>query len=195
MLLQNVLGWMTNQELSVLNKISKLIPDDGVIVEVGSMFGRSACVWASSKPLGKIYCIDIFYEKYDVTHNIPTEICLEHSFPLNGQSFNILEEFQKNTKNFPNINMIRGCSPFVKYDGPPIDLFFLDASHTNPNDWENIEYFLPLIKDGGIISGHDYIPDVFPDVVENVKRLEKMFNTEVTLYTNTSIWSFHKIKV
>ena len=74
----------------------------------------------------------------------------------------------------------------------PIDLFFLDASHTNPSDWEILEYFIPFIKTNGIICGHDYDENQFPDVVENLKKLELLFNTKVVLFKNSSIWMIYK---
>ena len=84
---------------------------------------------------------------------------------------------------------MRGWCPHdITYSGDLIDVFFLDAAHTNPSDWENITYFSQFLKPNSMICGHDYIPQ-FPDVVENVRRLEKKYNTKVKTYEQTSLWS------
>lgn len=184
------MGWMSTDDMLALYQVAKLVPKDGIVVEVGSMFGKSAISWATHCEASKIYCIDTFYEKYIVTHGVADEVCIEMMYPLSGVEYNILEIFTENTRGFSNIIPIRGYSPNqITIEEAEIDLFFLDASHTNPNDWENIEYFLPKIKKGGIISGHDYILAQFPDVVDNVKRLERLLGTTVTLYQGSSVWS------
>jgi len=190
--MNNILGWMTNQECDALADLAKLVPDSGTIVEVGSMFGRSATIWAQSNPTVTVICIDTFIENYHSRHDIDWEICHCHKFPLNGITYNLYEEFQKNTQHYDNIKIIRGYSPQnIQYTGQAIDLFFLDAGHSNPNDWDNIEFFLPYIKSGGKICGHDY-DKIFPDVIDNVERLEKMLGKTVTVFKNTSIWMIEK---
>jgi predicted O-methyltransferase YrrM len=189
-MLDNIMGWMSKSDMDALETLAKLVPDNGVIVEVGSMFGKSACAWATHGAASRIYCIDTFIENYNVQHNISNAQCLRSKFPLSNVQYNILEIFTDNTEKFKNIIPIRGYSPHnIKFEETEIDLFFLDASHTNPNDWENIEYFLPKIKKGGIISGHDYDPGEFPDVVDNVKRLESILGSTAIIYKNSSVWS------
>jgi hypothetical protein len=106
-----------------------------------------------------------------------------------GNPCNTWEEFQKNTAEFKNIITIRGLTPNdAKYaDQRPIDIYFIDASHRNPDDWDIIEHFLPFIKSGGIVAGHDYTLYntgclmTFPDVNQNVHRLEEMFNQKAKI--------------
>jgi predicted O-methyltransferase YrrM len=184
----NCLGWLLPQELDVIASLAKKVPANGVIVEVGSMMGRSSRCWATKcDPTVTVVCIDIFYEKYLVDHNIDTDHCIKNNFPLSNTVYDLKTEFVKNTQDLSNIVTITGESPDIDYPGWPIDLFFLDASHTNPNDWQNIEYFLPLLKPQSIISGHDCD---LPDVKHNIKRLENYFNRPVCIHNNTSIWSF-----
>jgi cephalosporin hydroxylase len=189
-MLDDIMGWMSKNDMIALEKIAKLVPQNGIIVEVGSMFGKSAIIWAMHSAASQIYCIDTFIENYNVAHEISNTRCIENGYPFSNVEYNILEIFTSNTEKFTNIIPIRGFSPHnIKLPVSEIDLFFLYASHVNPNDWENIEYFLPKIRAGGIISGHDYLPNQFPDVVENVHRLEQMLSRKVTLYEKSSIWS------
>lgn len=182
-------GYMTEQELLIIEQLAKNVPVEGRIVELGSLFGRSAVCWAeSADPSVEIICIDIFYEKTIPHHNHSIEICNKLNFPLSGVEYNSKKLFEENTKQYPNIKMIRGFSPTeIVYDGKEIDFFFLDALHKNPSDWENILYFLPYIKEGGFIGGHDYREN-FPDVIKNVKKLEEISLTEAITYKSESIW-------
>jgi predicted O-methyltransferase YrrM len=190
MIENEIMGWMLPDDLNALSHLAKMVPSGGIIVEVGSMFGKSAVSWATYSNASKIYCVDTFLEDYNVIHDIPDEICEELNFPISGVTHNILKIFTENTKSYSNIIPIRGYSPGnIVIPEEKIDLFFLDASHTNPNDWENIQYFLPMIKVGGIISGHDYDSILFPDVVENVARLKEMMKGDVSLYKDSTVWS------
>lgn len=160
----NISGFMGEQELLQLETWAKEVPANGVIVEVGSHLGLSASAWAEADPSVTIYCIDYFPE---------------------------LEQFKQNTERWSNIIPIRGQSPnAINYPGDAIDIFYLDAAHRNPSDWLNIEYFLPLIKKGGLFCGHDYGDNRYPDVIANIEMLEERLNQKVTLYNNTSLYSF-----
>ena len=68
---KNILGHMYEHELKVIEKWALTVPAGGVIVEIGSFFGRSAICWAmSADPSVKIYCGDcwpesLFVENYN----------------------------------------------------------------------------------------------------------------------------------
>jgi predicted O-methyltransferase YrrM len=175
-------GWMFEEELQIVENLAKEVPKNGVIVEVGSLFGRSAICWAmSADPTATVYCYDPFYTA------------------IQDQEGNYLDSwqvFQENTSKFNNIVPVRGhCPQETQYvDSRLIDVFFIDALHKNPTDWDIIEHFLPYIKPGGIIAGHDYSypPEIlFPDVNDNVARLEEMNNNKAVL--NYTLWYLRKL--
>lgn len=188
---KNIVGYMTEMELASLGQLAACVPLNGTIVEVGSCFGRSSVCFALSSLTSTVYCVDNFHEEdWVCEQNIPIEYSLRHNMPIYGETYNTKKMFMSNTANIPNIVMIEGNSPKnITYNGGEIDLFFLDAEHSNPGDWDNICYWLPLVKKGGVISGHDHDSSDFPDVVRNVERLEKILNTSVVLH-NGSLWSF-----
>lgn len=189
---KDILGWMSEYELQTLEKLAQNVPANGKILEIGSMFGRSAVCWAmSADPSVTISCIDWFLNDMIQHHPYDDEVCSLHSFPLSGTMYDVEQAFINYTKEFTNIKKFKANSPYNLGDYKPelLDLLFLDAAHTNPSDWDNLIYFLPLMKKGGILCGHDYSDDC-PDVKENVAKLETMLQTNVTLYKGTSIWSF-----
>jgi hypothetical protein len=182
----SIIGHMVEPELQVIETWAQNVPKNGVVVEIGSFFGRSAVCWAqSADPSVKIFCGDMFLDTFttrDVTLTYP-------GAPAPATTYPQWEIFQDNIKSFKNVFPMRGWCPHgITYPGDPIDIFFLDAAHMNPSDWENITYFSQFLKPNSIICGHDYIPQ-FPDVVENVRRLEKKYNTKVKTYEQTSLWS------
>lgn len=159
-------GGMQEAELQVIEELARSVPAGGVIVELGTYKGRSAYAWAKSCVHSvAVFCFDVFFPDF---------------YP----------EFLENTKDCKNIIAVKGWCPYEKkYNGPPIDIFFLDGLHKNPEDIDAINHFLPHMKSGGIFCGHDYIEN-FPDVLVNVAELEQRLNQKVHIFPNTSIWSF-----
>jgi len=182
----NVKGHMYKEELQLIEKLASTKGPNSTIVEVGTFCGRSAIAWAlSSDPSTNVLCFDPFWEHLD----------------FEGEPCNTWEEFQENTKDIKNIRACRGLvDKDIWYTEPnKIDIFFIDATHENPVDWDIIYYFLPFIKSGGIVAGHDYTPYgsgktansiAWPDVNFNVHRLEEMFDQKAKTYL--AMW--HLIK-
>lgn len=191
----NIRGFMSELELSTLdNLFSKYNEKDGAIgIEIGSLHGRSSYQIAKTISRGTLYCIDN-WGGWKLNSKFTDEVNTKNYFPPDGSQCT-LETFLKNTSDCKNIIPIKGNSPhIVQHWSKPVDFVFLDAIHTNPSDWNNIEFWLPKIyPNGGIISGHDYRPlsiTAYPDINENVSRLERMLNQKVKNPTGTSIWYF-----
>jgi predicted O-methyltransferase YrrM len=185
-----IVGWMSIQDLKCIEQIASEVPANGTIVEIGSMFGRSSVCWAlSADPSVTVYCIDLFEEVRIVNHGALEEECLKFSFPLPDKMYNAKTEFIKNTQDLKNIVAIQGNSPGeITWTNTEIDILFIDAEHKNPGDWNNIQFFAPFIKEGGIICGHDY-NDAFPDIMRNVQKLEELTGNVVDLRGSANIWT------
>ena len=50
-----------------------------------------------------------------------------------------------------------------------VDLIYIDGNHSYEKVCEDIEMTLPLIKDTGYISGHDYVDLEYTGVIQAVK--------------------------
>jgi|688.fasta_scaffold481043_2 hypothetical protein len=185
----SVPGLTSKKDLDILYEWARTVPKNGVIVELGSWFGRSAVAFAEGAyPSVKIYCIDYFQ---DWTH--PNTV--QWYFPAGdfwqlGKVYNKEQEFLKNTKDYPNITLLKLENEQIVYPyaGEQIDLLFIDAAHTNPSDLKSILYFKNFMKEDGLICGHDY-HDRYPDVITNVKLLQVMYKTTATFYQNSTMWS------
>ena len=165
-------GHMSEQDLIYIAEVAAQVPKNGVIVELGSYKGQSSYAWgASCDHSVNVYCIDIFV-------------------PLDMTEPDFFDDFTKNTSSLPNVTPIRGIAPvLLDYPGYMIDVFFNDATHYHPYDWNNIQYFSQFIKPGGLLMGHDYSQE-WPDVIDNVRRLEEELSQKVTEYPGSSIYSF-----
>ena len=176
-------GFLTFADLTALYQLSSSLSENSIIIEIGSLYGKSSVQLSRSSPTSTVHCFD-FWHGFQV---IASDKIIR---------YNTLDQFEFFTKNYPNIKskQITVSPDGAEWGDQLVDMVFIDAEHINPSDWNIIEYWLPKIKKGGILSGHDY--DVkFPDVIENVNKLEKILNQQVTTYDDVdshrcSVWSF-----
>jgi predicted O-methyltransferase YrrM len=185
----NIPGFLTPADLKALYQLASSLSENSIIVEIGSLYGKSAVQLARSAPNSTINCFD-FWQGWQIA-------------PDDGITrINVLETFKSFTKDYTNIKakQITHSPNGAEWGNQLVDMVFIDADHHNPADWEIIEYWMPKIKKGGILCGHDYDGRVdcepaFPDVNENIDRLEKMLDQNVTTYNTldiggSSVWSF-----
>ncbi len=177
-------GKMTGLELTYLARLAAAVPKDGVIVEVGPLYGRSTHTLAASAPHARVYSIDTWetapwIERYRQT--VPGIL------PFG------VDAFRAYTHGCDNITPIKGMSPDVVADwSRPIDLYFEDATHGNPGLKRNLEFWVRHLKPGGILCGHDY-GFRFPDVKREADALAALWGTRVEVIG--SIWAIRVPKL
>lgn len=129
------------------------------VIEIGSWLGESTSCWASSlinKEGSELISVDWF------NGNLNTE--------LEGisNSIDIYSLFRSNMKElgYSKIikNFIMSSSDATKFipDGYA-DIVYIDASHDYKSVKEDIDQWLPKVRNGGIISGHDYESNEYDD--------------------------------
>jgi predicted O-methyltransferase YrrM len=151
---------LTVKEKTLLKQYATKIPKDGIIIEVGSYLGASACFLAvgAKKPDQRIYCIDTW-------HNEGMTEGVRDTF----------SEFKKNTEKFNNIIPLRGKSEDIaKNFKQKIDLLFIDGDHSYETVKIDLNAWLPHTKNGAILIMHDYgwAEGVIKSVDEIVKPIE-----------------------
>jgi len=63
----NIPGWMAEDDLKVIEELASKVPQNGIIVEIGSFAGRSSYAWSKScDPSVTVFCID----KWDSTERL-----------------------------------------------------------------------------------------------------------------------------
>lgn len=123
--------------------------DGAHFVEVGSWKGRSAAFLAveivnSEKDI-QLDCVDLWEP---VGHDIAPELYK-----------NVYETFLKNI--YPVRDVVRpvkmlSVTAAATYQDQSLDFVFIDASHDYQSVRQDILAWLPKVKPGGTIAGHDY---------------------------------------
>jgi predicted O-methyltransferase YrrM len=169
-------GWMWTKELEHLDSLVSLLLAGSTVVEIGSLHGRSAYCMAKSNKNIVLYCVDLWLGNKTIIPVSPYK--------------NTIEVFREFTKDCPNIIAMQTVKTNVVWNDSMVDMVFIDAgAHTNPIEWDIIQYWLPRIKPGGILCGHDYHTN-FPDVIANVNKLSSMGYTALPMTFGSMIWGF-----
>lgn len=143
---------------SFYEQIARWIPQNGVWVEVGVYWGESfrwgtvACLNEGKNV--RMVAVDAFPDAWH-HHGTPMEQMFHsHMEPLAGHYETIRAESSEAAANFA--------------DGS-VDFVFIDANHTAEFVRRDVLAWLPKVKPGGIIAGHDYnLPHEVKPVVDEI---------------------------
>lgn len=173
---------MTSDGLDFLGMMAKSVPENGVIVEIGPLFGSSTWVLAkNAHPSVRVFSIDT-WEPAEWIDKV--EAKYKNCKPFSK------EAFLHYTRDCPNVTAIQGWSPEVVKDWDlPIDLFFDDATHGDPGFSENVNFFLPFVKDGSVLCGDDYSSG-WPDIVRVVDELGNRWGVHPEV--SGRVWAMRK---
>jgi hypothetical protein len=154
-----------------LNQFIDLLPQLDTMVEVGSHIGESAVLFA--RKAQKVYCVDCWDSVITAQRGGPV-------FPSDSES-----SFDKSTSKIDNIIKMKGMGiEMIKnFKDASLDLVYIDA---NSHDYElvksHILCWLPKIKKGGIVSGHDY------DLIGTIRAVREILGYPDNVFQDTT-WS------
>lgn len=145
---QNIHGWFTFP--SLYKSVVDYFPTNSHFIEVGAWLGCSAAYMAveianSGKKI-KFDCIDNWQGAG-----------LESLKPVINNT--VYQTFLKNIEPVKDyINPITGNSIEVcnMYANGSLDFVFIDAAHDYESVLQDINAWFPKVRNGGMISGHDY---------------------------------------
>lgn len=186
---QSIPGWFghLDERIQLAKIVSQYNYKNCIGVEIGSLFGSSSSIIAQSIPNGTLYCLDTWSGHSFYNPEFSDEQIEKHNLPRPEMKAT-LEKFKEYTKDYSNIKPLQGQSPQCICDwDQPVDFVFLDAEHKNPSDSDNINFWLPKIKLGGSLIGHD-LSVRYPDVIKNVVNLSVKLKQPPTIVR--SLWSF-----
>ena len=127
------------------------------MIEIGSYMGDSTIMFAQN--FKNVITIDPFINNYD-DNEYPTEFA---ALTL------VYDKFLENTSKYNNIIHIRKKSDDAIFDiNDKVDFVYIDGHHIYEQVTKDIINYKKLVKDGGIIAGHDYPWD---DVTKAVNEL------------------------
>lgn len=149
---QSIPGWFDFG--NIYQVMIQLAPDNAHFVEVGSWKGKSAAYMtveiAKSNKAIKFDCVDIW-----TGAGTPGEYDNDASV----QQQTLYDEFVNYMKPAEGLyTPVREWSDKAAalYEDASLDFVFIDAGHSYENVSADIKAWMPKVKPGGFIAGHDY---------------------------------------
>jgi GR25 family glycosyltransferase involved in LPS biosynthesis/predicted O-methyltransferase YrrM len=148
-------------------------PSGSKFVEVGSWKGKSSAYMAveianSNKNID-FYCVDTW--EGSIEHKNNTEISMLYDIFLSNM---------KPVESYYTPLKMKSLDAVSRFGDHSLDFVFIDGSHEYEDVKEDIKAWLPKVKPGGILAGHDYYiegTDWFPGVKQAVNEELSGFET------------------
>ena len=168
---------------NALNYLIKdfLVGKHGLIgIEIGSYAGESAEMFLASGAFDKLYCIDPWQMGYD-----PNDTTSGDGLPLAEK------EFDKRFKDNQIVVKVKKFSDdaAAMFADNSIDFLYIDGDHRYEFVKQDLQNYVPKVKSGGILSGHDYGFGGLPGVTRAVDEFFK--EKPIKNYADNS-WVFLK---
>jgi predicted O-methyltransferase YrrM len=118
----------------------------GKMIEIGTFTGESTVIFGDH--FKEVIGVDPMLPDYD-----PDDSTSQFDFN------EVLDMFKDRTKDYKNISLVKKTSDDAVNDFKEgeFDFVYIDGIHRYENVKQDIINYLPKIKKGGIIGGHDYV--------------------------------------
>ena len=133
------------------------------MVEIGSYTGESISIFHSKFLKCELFAVDPWVNGYDDGDNSSWK------FPMNEVEM-FFDEAIKDKENIKKCKM-SSSDASLNFSEGELDLVYIDGNHTYDAVKEDIKLWLPKIKTGGFITGHDYHGKHFPGVTKAVNEI------------------------
>ena len=170
-------GLLSKIDKVFLHSMAKIIPKDGVVVELGVYLGAASTIIAHSNSTLQIHSFDLFDNSVQWPIDLHDTLTIE-ALGLNQKR--TIENVQKLVNEYPNIHLHKVEKLSHVEFNEPIDLYLEDANHSNPLLAFRLHMWMPRVKVGGYVVLHDYRPFLpldaqlrFKDVEDHVDRISK----------------------
>jgi hypothetical protein len=163
-------GWNGLPILNIIAEHAAAVPENGLIVELGALFGRStySLGW-NKKESVKLVTIDIWTDIHLKNHPRgiydPNTCGERESVILNSRikqpenmlsSLDYVNMWALWTKDIPNLCPRKGRTSQPNVDLPNIDFIYHDANHTYEGVRDDLIHWWPNLKPGGVFIIDDY---------------------------------------
>lgn len=190
-------GWGHEGILDVLGKYAAGVSDNGNILELGGLFGRSTyTLGCNKKDSVALITIDVwptminhkFHDGRGGQKESDMIINRMSGDPLYIQGDDFYDLWKIFTKDVINHKGIKGLTLMPNDNFPIFDLIYHDAGHSFDDVYNDLIHWFPKLSDSGIIIVDDYDIEQFPGVVAGVdlfvKQHQNKFNTEMVTKRN-----------
>ena len=150
--MDNIPSWTSDEERALLSKLAAEVPDGGMIVEIGCLYGGSTYVLAKDNPKVEVISIDNFSWTPEGYPPVSAKLALKNL----------------NERGIFNVNiLVSESEPAAKAWKKQIDLCFIDGGHSFKYVFADLCNFAPFSR---VLSLHDYNNDFWPDIKQTVDK-------------------------
>jgi hypothetical protein len=179
---EKIPGWMSRRELEVIAEVAASVPDNGLIVEIGSYAGRSSYHWAAnSQPSVKLVCVEPFATTIDPDSRVHL-MGESHLVDQGDWCYDLFMHYMKPV--FHKVELVTQPSPLKKWDRLA-DVVFVDGDHMTASVLADLKFWWPRLKPGGRLLGHDAdMPSIQQALTE--------FGKPYRVHPGGSIWELER---
>lgn len=151
---KTVEGWFAEDEIDWLAAQVKALPEGAVVVEVGSWKGRSSRAIADNLPAGaRLYCVDTWCGSSGEPD--------AHATAKDREGDDVYMSFFHALHDHIDAGRVVAVRMTSEHAAETMNnlqpsLIFLDGDHSETGITTDINAWLPLLKPGGLLCGHDY---------------------------------------
>lgn len=171
-------GWFDYQ--STFNFLINSVPDSGIFVECGAWLGKSSSFLCdTAKDRINIFIVDTWEgskDELDAAHKLATETDIYPIFldNMGDRKFTAIKK--------------TSVEASKDFEDESCDVVYIDMQHSYEAVKEDIEHWLPKVKKGGYISGHDY-----PYAPGVAKAVHEAFSVDDIKRHSSSTWTVRKV--
>lgn len=191
----NIPGWNREPILTYLHQLSSEVPESGVIIELGALFGRTTFSLGKGKHHDtKLIVVDIwssllfehhtenwFHDNYigEVEQQLLNRLVKDNPKRIDYDDFYLL--WKVFTRGIPNMSSFRDMTSMDHSHIPDADLIVHDAAHDGKTVYKDLCHWFPKLKLGGKMVIDDYERVHFYDLMQAVDRFcaENNIRTEM----------------
>jgi len=139
---QDIKGMMDYEDL--YSDMVRKFPDGSTFVELGTWHGRSAAY----------LCTEIVNAEKDIkVHTV------DWFLKCDDRAFKLMDKFD-----FLQVHKNHTAHQSQEFYPQSIDFVFIDADHSYDGVQADINAWLPLVKKGGVLAGHDFENERYPEL-------------------------------
>lgn len=166
-----------NSVEGLFNLVNEIVRPDFTIVEIGSFSGVSSDLFA--RFCKRLYCIDVWdsdpdYQEIEPEHLKKASDLFDEVWMSHEQTIEPIQAF--------SLDVVS------QFDDGELDMVYIDARHDYPSVKADILAWMPKIKKGGWLTGHD----IDLDGERVLKAVTEIIGNDYKTYKDTS-WA-HQVK-
>jgi len=167
-------------QINGLRALIKLLPPDSMGVEVGSAYGESMAIFMKSGRVKEMLCVDTWEgdkAEREAVFDQRAAKWPDRVHKAKAASTRVAGGYKPLGGNKIGCCQLNNVDPVFKIEKrPSFDFVYIDAAHDYASIYADIQAWLPLVKVGGFIAGHDYMHDVKRAVDQIFGRPDKTFD-------------------